>query len=160
RQPTIAALNGFTFGGGLELALACDLRIANEVVELAAPEVKIGTVPGWGGTQRLTRLIGAARAKQLILTGSRIGADKAEAWGMLEEALPGGDVLARGVGLGGEMVDTAPISVQTEKQITGGENGCGGGPPCGALAGALAGRTDEGKGGVASFREKRPPVFE
>src|SRR4051794_26902386 len=65
RQPTIAALNGYTFGGGLELALATDIRIAANGIELGSPEVKIGTVPGWGGTQRLARMIGVARAKQL-----------------------------------------------------------------------------------------------
>ena len=74
RQPTIAALNGIAYGGGLELALACDLRIAADHVKLAAPEVGIATVPGWGMTTRLATIVGPARAKQMILTGLPIDA--------------------------------------------------------------------------------------
>ena len=72
RQPVIAVLHGYTFGGGLELALAADVRLAADGIELAMPEVKIGTIPGWGGTQRLPAVIGPARAKQMILSGTRI----------------------------------------------------------------------------------------
>ena len=78
RQPTIAVINGYCFGGGLEVALACDLRLAGDGSAFAAPEVKLGTVPGWGGTQRLAALIGVARAKQMIFTGGRVAADRAE----------------------------------------------------------------------------------
>src|SRR4051794_25679846 len=95
RQPTIAAMNGFTLGGGLELALATDIRIAADGIEFGSPEVKIGTVPGWGGTQRLARLIGVARAKQLVFTGARIDAAKAEAWGLVNEVVSPGEVVAR-----------------------------------------------------------------
>jgi enoyl-CoA hydratase/carnithine racemase len=85
RQPTIAVLNGYTFGGGLELALAADLRVAAEGAALAFPECGIGTIPGWGGTQRLPALIGPARAKQMIFTGERISAVTAEQWGLVNE---------------------------------------------------------------------------
>jgi enoyl-CoA hydratase len=80
RQPVICAIQGFAYGGGLELALACDIRIVADSAQFAMPEVKLGTVPGWGGTDRLPRLIGSARAKQMIFTGEQIAADVAERW--------------------------------------------------------------------------------
>lgn len=82
QQPTIAAINGYAFGGGLELALAADIRIAADHAEFALPETKIGTQPGWTGSQRLPALIGAALAKQIIFTGARVKADVAERWGL------------------------------------------------------------------------------
>jgi enoyl-CoA hydratase len=160
RQPTIAALNGYTFGGGLELALACDIRIAAEGIELGSPEVKIGTVPGWGGTQRLTRLIGIARAKQLIFTGGRIDAAQAEAWCLVNEVVPRDQLSSRARELAEEIAANAPISVQIAKQIIDGGLGEGTGAAFEAIAGALTATTDDGAEGVASFREKRPPQFE
>jgi enoyl-CoA hydratase/carnithine racemase len=154
RQPTIAALNGYAFGGGLELALATDIRIAAEGVELAAPEVKIGTVPGWGGTQRLPALIGAARAKQLIFTGGRIDATRAEAWGLVNEVVPRDALMPRARAMAEEIAANAPISVQIAKQVID-----GGGATLEALAGALAASTADGREGVASFRERRVPNF-
>ncbi|MEZ4835831.1 MAG: enoyl-CoA hydratase/isomerase family protein [Caldilineaceae bacterium] len=88
-QPVIAALNGYTFGGGLELALAADLRLAAENIQLALPEVTLGTIPGWAGTQRLPRIIGPARAKQMIFTGERVDAVTAERWGLVNEVVRG-----------------------------------------------------------------------
>jgi enoyl-CoA hydratase len=88
RQPVICAIQGFAFGGGLELALGCDLRIAADSARFAMPEVKLGTIPGWGGTGRLPQLIGSARAKQMIFTGEQIGADAAERWGLVNEVVP------------------------------------------------------------------------
>jgi enoyl-CoA hydratase len=84
----ICAIQGFAFGGGLELALGCDLRIAADSARFAMPEVKLGTIPGWGGTGRLPQLIGSARAKQMIFTGEQIGADAAERWGLVNEVVP------------------------------------------------------------------------
>ena len=160
RQPTIAALNGYTFGGGLELALATDIRIAADGIELGAPEVKIGTVPGWGGTQRLARLLGASRAKQLVFTGGRIDAGRAEAWGLVNDVVTRNDLLSRAQSMASEISANAPISVQIAKQVIDGGLGEGGGAVLEALAGALAASTSDGAEGVASFREKRPPVFE
>src|SRR5215217_5360758 len=160
RQPTIAALNGYTFGGGLELALACDIRIAAEGIELSSPEVKIGTVPGWGGTQRLARLIGVARAKQVIFTGGRIEAARAEEWGLVNEVVPCDRLAARARELAEEIAANAPITVQIAKQIIDGGLGEGTGAAFEALAGALAATTADGAEGVASFREKRSPQFE
>lgn len=160
RQPSIAALNGFTFGGGLELALACDLRLAAEAAQFGSPEVKIGTVPGWGGTQRLARLVGAARAKQLVFTGGRIDAATAERWGLVNEVVPAAELVPRARALGEEIAANAPISVQLAKQIIDGGMGEGTGAALEALAGALAATTADGREGVASFREKRPPAYE
>ena len=87
RPPVIAALNGIAFGGGLELALCADLRIAAAEARLGLPEVTIAAIPGWGGTQRLPRLIGPGRAKHMILTGQPIEAARAEAWGLVTEVV-------------------------------------------------------------------------
>jgi enoyl-CoA hydratase len=84
----IAALNGYTLGGGLELSMACDLRIASETAKMGQPEIKIGVIPGWGGTQRLTRLVGKTKAKELILTGNMIDADTAEKIGLINQTVP------------------------------------------------------------------------
>jgi enoyl-CoA hydratase/carnithine racemase len=159
RQPVIAALNGFTLGGGLELALAADIRIAAEGIELGAPEVKIGTVPGWGGTHRLARLVGVARAKQMILTGGRIDATRAEAYGLVNEAVPRERLMERAREMAAEIAANAPISVQIAKQIIDGGLGDGAGVAFEALAGALAATTEDGIEGVASFRDKRAPDF-
>lgn len=84
----IAALNGYTLGGGLELSMACDLRIASETVKMGQPEIKIGVIPGWGGTQRLARLVGKTKAKELILTGNMIDANTAERIGLVNQTVP------------------------------------------------------------------------
>lgn len=84
----IAAINGYALGGGLELAMACDLRIASDTAKVGQPEIKIGVIPGWGGTQRLARLVGKTKAKELVLTGKMISASEAEAIGLLTMVVP------------------------------------------------------------------------
>ena len=159
RQPVIAVLNGYAFGGGLELALAADVRLALDGIELAMPEVKIGTIPGWGGTQRLPALIGPARAKQMILTGMRIDAHKAERWGLVNEVFPREALMDEAQALANAMAQNAPLSVQMAKQLIDG-GGSVASLPLEALAGALAASTDDGREGIASFRERRPAQFE
>jgi enoyl-CoA hydratase/carnithine racemase len=159
RIPTIAALNGYTFGGGLELALACDLRIASDFVQLSAPETKIATVPGWGGTYRLADLIGPARAKQMIFTGARISAEMAESWGLVNEVVPGDQLQQRARAIATEIAANAPISVQLAKAAIDGARGLGAGVTFEAMAGALAAMTDDGHEGVEAFRDKRAPDF-
>jgi enoyl-CoA hydratase/carnithine racemase len=160
RQPVLAVLNGYTFGGGLELALAADLRLAAEQVELAFPECGIGTIPGWGGTQRLPALIGPSRAKQMIFTGKRIDAATAERWGLVNEVAPREALMAQALDLAREIAARAPLAVQMAKQAI----DCGAGTATSlgleALAGALAATTIDGREGVASFRERRPAQFE
>jgi enoyl-CoA hydratase len=160
RIPTIAALNGFTFGGGLELALACDLRIAAGSALLSAPETKIGTVPGWGGTSRLPEAVGASRAKHLIFTGERITAAKAAEWGLVNEVVADDQMTMRARELAAEIAANAPIPVQLAKAAINGSQGRGTGVTLEAMAGALAAMTEDGKEGVASFREKRLPNYE
>ena len=87
-KPVIAAINGYCLGGGLELALACDFRIAAEHAELGSPEIKLGLIPGWGGTQRLVRLVGLAKAKELVMLGDRITAEEALKIGLVNKVVP------------------------------------------------------------------------
>lgn len=154
RQPTIAAINGFAFGGGLELALATDLRIAAETATFAAPEVKIGTLPGWAGTRRLPEAIGAARAKQMIFSGETIDAATAERWGLVNEIVPDSELMARARALAAAIAANAPVAVQLAKASLDGDPAA-----LEAFAAALAAGTADGREGVASFRERRPPRF-
>ena len=158
RQPTIAALNGIAYGGGLELALACDLRIAADTVKVAAPEVGIGTIPGWGMTTRLAVVAGPARAKQMILSGEPVDARRAEAWGVLSEVVPAAelqDVVRR---LSERIASQAPVAVQVAKQLI---DGLRPRVPVSleALGSGLTAFTDDASEGLASFRERRPPAF-
>ena len=159
RQPVIAALNGYTFGGGLELALAADLRVAAEGIELAFPEVKLGTVPGWGGTQRLPALIGASRAKRMILTGGRVVAATAERWGLVDEVAPHERLMVRAQELAHEVAANAPVAVQIAKSLIDGTGGGDSGVTLEGLADALAATTADGREGVAAFHERRAPRF-
>ncbi len=154
RVPLIAAVNGFAFGGGLELALAADIRLASTEASFAMPEVTIGTVPGWGGTVRLPALIGPARAKEMILGGGRVDATTAERWGLVNHVYPLTGLLAEAHSLANRIAENAPVAVQLAKElIAGGETSAE------ALAGALAATTRDAQHGAASFREKRPPAY-
>lgn len=154
RQPTIAVLNGFAFGGGLELALACDLRVMADDTALAFPETKIATLPGWAGTRRLPHLVGPARAKQMVFSGERVGAEQAERWGLVNEVAPRADLPARARALAEAIAGNAPVSVQLAKAAIDGRDAA-----LEALAGALAAGTDDGREGIAAFKEKRAPEF-
>jgi enoyl-CoA hydratase len=155
RQPVICAIQGFALGGGLELALACDMRIAADTARFAMPEVKLGTVPGWGGTSRLPKLIGSARAKQMIFTGEQISAETAERWGLVNEVVPADALRGRVKSIADTVSSNAPVAVQTAKQLIA--------EPAMAIFESLASATnaftDDAKEGLASFREKRPPKF-
>ena len=158
RQPLIAALNGYAFGGGLELALAADIRLGATEAEFALPEVKIATIPGWTGTQRLPALIGMGRAKQMIFSGARIDATTAERWGLINEVIPRAKLLARVRSLAEQIAGNAPVSVQIAKQVIDGAGGSAG-VALEALAGALAATTEDAREGLASFHERRSPQF-
>lgn len=154
RQPTIAAVQGLAFGGGLELAMATDVRIASADAAFAMPEVRIGTLPGWGGTQRLPALIGAARAKQMIFSGQRIDAATAERWGLVNEVVPTDALAARATQLAQQIAANAPIAVQLAKAAIDHDVAAHE-----AFAGALAAGAEDGREGMAAFREKRAPQF-
>ena len=156
RQPTIAALNGVAFGGGLELALACDLRIAADHVKVGAPEVGIGTVPGWGMTTRLATVVGPARAKQMILTGSPIDAAQAAAWGVVSEVVSADELAGRVDELAARISAQAPIAVQVAKQLIDANRPRTSLEP---LGGGLTAFTDDAREGQAAFRERRTPDY-
>lgn len=156
RQPTIAVLNGVAFGGGLELALACDLRIAADHVKVGAPEVGIGTVPGWGMTTRLVTVVGPARAKQMILTGSPIDAEKAAAWGVVSEVVPADELAGRAGELAARISAQAPVAVQVAKQLIDANRPRTSLEP---LGGGLTAFTDDAGEGQAAFRERRTPTY-
>ncbi len=115
-RPTIALMNGVAFGGGLELALACDFRIAVDTCEMALTEVRLGIMPGAGGTQRLPRLIGEAAAKELILLGRRIDARRARELGLVMQVVPAAGLRAAGDALVDELAGCAPVSVAKAKE--------------------------------------------
>ncbi|MCB0113438.1 MAG: enoyl-CoA hydratase/isomerase family protein [Caldilineaceae bacterium] len=156
-QPVIAALNGYTFGGGLELALAADLRLAAENIQLALPEVTLGTIPGWAGTQRLPRIIGPARAKQMIFTGERVDAVTAERWGLVNEVVRADDLLVRANELARTIARNAPIAVQAGKQLIDGDLTPG--VTLEALASGMTSYTEDLQEGLAAFRERRNAEF-
>jgi enoyl-CoA hydratase len=110
-KPTIAAVNGFAFGGGCELALACHIRLASDNAVLGLPEVKLGIIPGYGGTQRLTRLVGQGRALELVLSGRNVKAEEAAAIGMVNRVVPQADLLAEAEKLARTILDNGPLAV-------------------------------------------------
>jgi enoyl-CoA hydratase/carnithine racemase len=115
-QPFVAALNGAALGGGLELALACDLRVAAEGAELGLPEVSLGIIPGAGGTARLPRLVGLARAKDLVLTARRVGAGEALAMGLVSRVAPAPRLQAEALALAEQVARNAPVSLRQAKR--------------------------------------------
>jgi enoyl-CoA hydratase len=156
RQPVICAIQGLALGGGLEIALACDIRIAGESAGFALPEVKLGTVPGWGGTARLPELVGAGRARQMIFSGEPISAAVAEHWGLVNEVVPSDRLNERVQELASRIAANAPIAVQTAKQLVAGSNMA----TLESLAAATNAFTQDAAEGLAAFREKRNPSFQ
>ena len=116
-MPTIAAIEGHALGGGLELALCCDLRIASERARLGLPEVHLAVIPGAGGTQRLPRVVGQARAREMILTGRVVNADEAARIGLVHEVVPPGEAVARAVAIGQEIAARGPLAVREAKRL-------------------------------------------
>ena len=160
-KPVLAALRGYCFGVGLELALACDFRLAAEDVQLGFPEVTIGMIPGSGGTQRLARLIGLGRAKDVIMRGRRIGAEEALALGLVTEVVPAGELDAAVARLVEELSRLSPLALAMAKRVL---NHAYSGPlPLGleleGLAYGLLQQTHDFREGVESFTEKRKPEF-
>ncbi len=159
RQPTVAVVHGVAAGGGLELALACDLRIVTADARLSLPEVGLGTVPGWGGTERLTDLVGRARAKQVVLARQTLDGPTALAWGLAAACVPPDDIDAAVDDLAGRLRGAAPVAVQLAKQLV---DAAADGAPARVLetlAGGLASATGDLAEGVRAFREGRAPRF-
>jgi len=115
RQPTIAAINGFALGGGCELAMSCDIRIAADTARMGQPEVTIGIPPGWGGTQRLIRIVGIAKAKELIYRGHMISADEAERIGLVNRVVPLSSLMEEAAKTAAEIAGNSSMGVQMSK---------------------------------------------
>ncbi len=115
-RPVVAAVNGYCLGGGLELALACDLRVGADTAQFGLPEARVGSMPGAGGTQRLTRLVGPARAKELMFTCERIDAGEAYRIGLVNRVVPAASLLDEAKALAGTIASRAPLSIQRIKE--------------------------------------------
>jgi enoyl-CoA hydratase len=153
-KPTIAAINGFALGGGCELALGCDLRYASSNARLGQPEIDLGIVPGWGGTQRLARVCGLGAAKELILTGSPVGAEEALRIGLVNAIAD--PVLDHALEVAAKLAAKSPVALGVAKRLLN------------LSPGALEREAEEfgdlfasedAKEGLAAFAEKRPPRF-
>jgi enoyl-CoA hydratase len=162
RQPTIAAVNGFALGGGCELAMACDLRLASEKAKFGQPEVNLGVIAGFGGTQRLSRLVGAGIAKELLMTGDLISADRAAAIGLVNHICLAEELLSKAKEIAGKIAGKAPLAVQLSKQAVneGANMDIDRALSHEAELFALCFATEDQKEGMRAFLEKRPARFE
>jgi len=161
-KPVVAKLRGYAFGVGLELALACDFRIASADVELALPEVKIGMIPGSGGTQRLARMVGLGRAKDMVMRGRRIDAEEALAIGLVTEVVPPAQLDSAVTRLIDELRALSPLALALGKRVLNHayDGPIGLGLEVEGLAYGLLRSTHDFREGVEAFGEKRPPKFE
>lgn len=157
-KPTIGAINGHAFGGGLELAACCDIRVLSHRATLALPEAKVGIVPGWSGTQRLTRLLPEPVIKEMALFGRRISAERALAMGFAAEL--SGDVVAEAYSIAASLIDASPRANEIAKAMIHGAVGEDSAATIEALGSAAAAATGDRDEGVAAFLEKRSPKFD
>jgi enoyl-CoA hydratase len=160
-KPTIAMINGFALGGGCELALACDIRVAARSAKLGQPEIKLGIIPGGGGTQRLPRLIGAGRALRLILTGDLIGAEEAERIGLVDMVVEDNELRAHTTRLATTIAQHSPVALRLAKAAV---NAAHEAPLSAGLAlerelFITAFASDDKREGMAAFLEKRAAEF-
>lgn len=160
-KPVIAAINGFALGGGCETAMACTIRIAAEHARFGQPEVKLGLLPGGGGTQRLPRLVGKGRALQLILTGETISAQEAYRIGLVNEVVPAANLIDRAETILKQIMANAPIAVKfsLEAANKGMETSQSEGLVLEASFFGICAATEDKKEGTAAFLEKRAPQF-
>lgn len=155
---TIAAVNGLALGGGCELAMACDLRIAAASARFGQPEIKLGIIPGFGGTQRLARLVGPAKALELNLLGDPIGAQEALACGLANRVVPDDELLTTTLELAGTLAGQAPLAVEQIKRVSA-DVDLDAGIAAEQAAFAEVFASADAREGIAAFLEKRAPVF-
>ena len=160
-KPTVAAVNGFALGGGCELAMCCHVRVASEAARFGQPEVKLGLIPGYGGTQRLPRLVGKGRALQLLLTGEIVDAQEAYRIGLVNLVVPGAELLERARALLAAMLANAPaaLALAVETVNAGYDLPLDEALRFEATAFGLAAATEDMREGTAAFLEKRPARF-
>ncbi|MCY0883526.1 MAG: enoyl-CoA hydratase-related protein [Acidianus infernus] len=160
-KPTIAMINGYALGGGLELALACDFRIAAEEASLGLPEINLGIYPGFGGTQRLVRTIGKAKAMELMMTGDRISAKEAERIGLVNKVTPLSSLKEETIKFAGKLMEKSPIALAILKSVIlyGNDSPLLDGLNMESLGWGVVFSTEDEKEGVNAFLEKRKAVF-
>ncbi len=160
-KPVIGCINGFALGGGCELAMACTFRLASDNAKLGQPEVKLGIIPGYGGSQRLPRLVGKGIANQLLLTGEIISAQEAHRVGLVNEVTTAADLIPRAEAIAAKIIANAPLAVQytLEAVNKGMEMNLAEGLFLEATLFGVACATEDKKEGTTAFLEKRPAVF-
>ncbi|WP_139489972.1 enoyl-CoA hydratase [Brevibacillus dissolubilis] len=160
-KPIIAAINGAAFGGGTELALSCDLRVMSETAQMGLTETSLGIIPGAGGTQRLPRIVGKAKAKELIFTARRISAQEALQIGLVNRIVPQAEVINTAVELANEIIANAPIALAQAKYAIdfGMEVDLATGLAIESNAYAITIPTKDRLEGLEAFKEKRKPVY-
>jgi enoyl-CoA hydratase len=160
-KPVIAAINGFALGGGCELAMACTLRIAADTARLGQPEIALGLIPGYAGTQRLPRLIGKGRAMELLLTGAQISAEDALRIGLVHRVVPAAELMAEARKLAAQLAASAPVAMRyiINAVNKGLEMPFGEACQYEATLFGLVASTDDMREGTAAFLEKRKPFF-
>ena len=158
----IAAVNGFALGGGCETAMACTIRVAAESAKFGQPEVKLGIIPGGGGTQRLPRLVGKGRALQLILSGEIISAQEAYRIGLVNEVVPVADLIKRAEAILRQILSNAPLAVKYSLEAVnrGLETSQAEGQSLEASPFGLCAGTEDKKEGTQAFLQKRPAQFQ
>ena len=161
-KPVIACINGFALGGGCEIAMACTMRLASETARLGQPEVKLGIIPGYGGTQRLPRLVGKGIAMQMLLAGEMISAQEAHRIGLVNEVLPAGKLLERAAEIAQKIIANAPLAVRYTMEAV--NQGMEMTQPAGLFLEAtlfsVACATEDKLEGTRAFLEKRPAIFQ
>ena len=160
-KPVIACLNGFALGGGCEIAMACTMRLASENAKLGQPEVKLGIIPGYGGTQRLPRLVGKGMAMQLVLTGEVITAQEALRIGLVNEVTASAELIPRAEAIAQKIIANAPLAVQYTMEAVnrGMEMPLAEGLYLEAVLFGVACATEDKQEGTSAFLEKRPAQF-
>lgn len=161
RKPSVAAINGFALGGGLELAMCCTIRIASPNAKLGQPEVKLGIVPGYGGTQRLPRLVGPGRALDLLLSGEPIDAGEAHRIGLVNAIAPQDELIETAKKWARKVIANGPLAVALTMECvdTGLDAGLAAGLRFESMAFGLTAASDDRREGTAAFLEKRKAVF-
>ena len=160
-KPVIAAINGYALGGGLELALACDFRIAAEHAELGSPEIRLGILPGWGGTQRLVRIVGLAKAKELVMLGDRISAEEALKIGLVHKVVPYEKLREEARALAKRLCEGPPVALKYAKWLLnfGSQVPLEVGQRLEAAVFGVLFTTKDMREGIEAFMSKRKPEF-